>query len=194
MTATSSDFIGPSGSMDAPSSAKFQHAPDIKTRHSARSKMNMRQMSQSPAQRLVEYFVVVSSVPRKDVPSDQVAQGGLPGSPSSSSNNGSYSYSAEFDEIPQNISIEDIADMDEDGSLNFEPVITARYPQQDHPGNPLHQSVACFCYPGGIIKLKSKPCMPKVSVLYFIGFYENYTVFRVSLIFVPCISQIRIFC
>ena len=158
MTATAPNIIGPSSSLDSASS-QFKPAPDI-TRHTSRSKLTIKQMSGSPAQRLVEYFVVVSSLPRKgdNVQSSSQASGNENESPANN-----VSYSSEFDEIPQNISIEDIEDMDEDGSLNFEPVITARYPQQDHPGNPLHQSVACFCYPGGVIKLMSKPSMPKVS-------------------------------
>lgn len=57
-----------------------------------------------------------------------------------------------------------------DEELNFEPVITARYPLKDHPGNPLHQSVSTFCHPEGIIKLKSKPSLPKVRHnLFFIS-------------------------
>jgi hypothetical protein len=106
----------------------------------------MKQYTKGPGRRLVEYFVVVSSLPRKE--------SSTPMSPN-------ISFQSEFDEIPHNISIED----DIDDELNFEPIITARYPKTDHPGNPLHQSVACFCHPAGIIKLKSKPSMPKVSKL-----------------------------
>ena len=106
----------------------------------------MKQYTKGPGRRLVEYFVVVSSLPRKD--------SSVPVSPN-------ISFQSQFDEIPQNISIEDYEDIDDE--LNFEPIITARYPKTDHHGNPLHQSVACFCHPAGIIQLKSKPSMPKVS-------------------------------
>ena len=107
----------------------------------------MKQYTKGPGRRLVEYFVVVSSLPRKDS-SDPVSP--------------NISFQSQFDEIPQNISIEDYEDIDNE--LNFEPIITARYPKTDHHGNPLHQSVACFCHPAGIIQLKSKPSMPKVSL------------------------------
>jgi hypothetical protein len=102
------------------------------------------------SRRLVEYFIVVSSVPKfsKDT-------AGSDGAASTSQN---VSYSSRFDDIPQNISIED--DMEDE--LNFEPVITARYPLKDHSGSPLHQSVTTFCHPEGEIKLKSKSSLPKV--------------------------------
>lgn len=109
----------------------------------------MKQYTKGPGRRLVEYFVVVSSLPRKD--------SSVPVSPN-------ISFQSQFDEIPQNISIEDYEHIDDE--LNFEPIITARYPKTDHHGNPLHQSVACFCHPAGIIQLKSKPSMPKVSSVF----------------------------
>ena len=156
MTAAPAETLSQSASVDS-SASKFSIAPDV-TPKAARSNVNMKQMARAPGHRLVEYFVVVSSLPRnasQSQPKEAAATSNL-------SNN--VSYSSEFDEIPQNISIEDMEDMGEDGSLNFEPIITARYPQRDHPGNPLHQSVACFCYPGGVINLKSRPSMPKVRI------------------------------
>jgi len=107
------------------------------------------------SRRLVEYFVVVSSLPKF---STQDGDDSNKRSDDATSRSQNLSYSSQFDDIPQNISIEE--DMDEE--LNFEPVITARYPLKDHPGNPLHQSVSTFCHPEGIIKLKSKPSLPKV--------------------------------
>lgn len=112
----------------------------------------MKQYTKGPGRRLVEYFVVVSSLPRKDS-SDPVSP--------------NISFQSQFDEIPQNISIEDYEDIDNE--LNFEPIITARYPKTDHHGNPLHQSVACFCHPAGIIQLKSKPSMPKIHYFVMTG-------------------------
>jgi hypothetical protein len=110
---------------------------------------SMKQMTRGPGRRLVEYFVVVSSLPTKK---DSSAVSLSP----------NVSFESQFDEIPRNVSIE----YDVEDEFNFEPVITARYPLEDHHGNPLHQSVACFCHPCGIIQLKSKPCMPKVSTVY----------------------------
>lgn len=112
------------------------------------TKTTLKQISKTPGRRLVDYFVVVSSLPRKD------------SAPVAISPN--VSFSAQFDnnEIPHNISLEEHEDVEEE--LNFEPVITARYPLEDHRDQPLHQSVACFCHPAGIIKLKSKACLPKV--------------------------------
>jgi hypothetical protein len=115
------------------------------------------------SRRLVEYFVVVSSLPKF---STQDGDDSNKRSDDATSRSQNLSYSSQFDDIPQNISIEE--DMDEE--LNFEPVITARYPLKDHPGNPLHQSVSTFCHPEGIIKLKSKPSLPKVRHnLFFIS-------------------------
>ena len=53
---------------------------------------------------------------------------------------------------------------DFDGDLDFEPLLTSRYPMGDHEGNPLHENVVCFCLPWGI-QLRKDPCMPKVRVL-----------------------------
>jgi hypothetical protein len=44
---------------------------------------------------------------------------------------------------------------------DFQPVITARYPLEDHADNPLHESTTFFCYPSGI-SLRAEPSMPKV--------------------------------
>lgn len=103
------------------------------------------------SRRLVEYFVVVSSVPTKIV------------NDSDDFRSPNVSYSSQFDDIPQNISIE----KDMEHEFDFEPIITARYPLKDHHDSPLHQSVSTFCHPEGIIKLKSKPSLPKVSSYIF---------------------------
>jgi len=119
------------------------------------TKTTLKQISKTPGRRLVDYFVVVSSLPRKD------------SAPVAISPN--VSFSAQFDnnEIPHNISLEEHEDVEEE--LNFEPVITARYPLEDHRDQPLHQSVACFCHPAGIIKLKSKACLPKIHYFVMTG-------------------------
>jgi hypothetical protein len=110
---------------------------------------SMKQITRGPGRRLVEYFVVVSSLPSKKGATEV-------------SLSPNVSFESQFDDIPHNVSIE----CDVEDEFNFEPVITARYPLQDHYGNPLHQSVACFCHPSGIIRLKSRPCMPKVSTVH----------------------------
>lgn len=87
--------------------------------------------------RLVEYFVVVSSVPRQH-PDEE------------SANTGTVDSSTLEEE-------EFVDDYD------FQPTITARYPLEDHPGNPLHESVTFFCHPSGGIRLRTECTMPKVS-------------------------------
>jgi hypothetical protein len=150
------ETLSQAASVDSTTS-KFSSVPHEPRKHT-RSNLNMKQITRAPGHRLVEYFVVVSSLPSNDA--QRKAQ---EAAASNLSNN--VSYSSEFDDIPHNISVEDMEDLGENGSLNFEPIITARYPRRDHPSNPLHQSVACFCFPGGVIKLKSKPSMPKVRIL-----------------------------
>ena len=45
----------------------------------------------------------------------------------------------------------------------FQPIIAARYPLEDHVGTPLHESVTCFCHPQGNVRLrKVPPNLPKV--------------------------------
>eukprot|EP00586_Coscinodiscus_wailesii_P017301 CAMPEP_0172491030 /NCGR_PEP_ID=MMETSP1066-20121228/21689_1 /TAXON_ID=671091 /ORGANISM="Coscinodiscus wailesii, Strain CCMP2513" /LENGTH=1419 /DNA_ID=CAMNT_0013259831 /DNA_START=315 /DNA_END=4573 /DNA_ORIENTATION=- len=60
---------------------------------------------------------------------------------------------------------------DESGNEGFQteftPTITARYPLEDHDGNPLSESVACFCHPMGSIQIRTETSMPKVH--YFVA-------------------------
>jgi hypothetical protein len=93
--------------------------------------------------RLVEYFVVVSSVPHDGV-TIRNSQNGKLSPPSSPVRN---------------------VRKDFQGDLDFEPLLTARYPMANHRGNPLHENVVCFCLPWGI-QLRKDPCMPKVRYLY----------------------------
>ena len=98
--------------------------------------------------RLVEYLMVVSSVPRNQATAGQPG-GDDDGKPASEGGE-EWNLSTSFD--------------DEDVEVNqgFKPVITARYPLHDHDDNPLHDNVTFFCHPSGSIQLKKQPYMPKV--------------------------------
>lgn len=92
------------------------------------------------ARRLVEYCIVVSSVPRnKDA----------------HNSNGELTHDASHDWGDDDVVYDD---------YDFHPVITARYPLEDHEENPLHESTTFFCHPAGI-QLRAEPSMPKVSSL-----------------------------
>lgn len=96
--------------------------------------------------RLVEYLVVVSSIPNAKVD-------GVPELQESTTYEGSRE-GIEFDDDDEDIFIDD---------FDFQPKITARFPLQDHPENPLHESVTFFCYPSGSIQLRMEKSMPKVG-------------------------------
>jgi hypothetical protein len=99
--------------------------------------------------RLVEYFVVVSSVPHDN---------------QNSEDHGTEIHrSASFEASRNGLSFDDDEDIFED-DFNFQPKITARFPLQDHEENPLHESVTFFCYPSGTIQLRLEMTMPKVSL------------------------------
>jgi len=89
---------------------------------------------QDAARRLIEYCVVVSSVRKNKAEEEQ--------------------------------QLENSTDWGDDDVVyddyDFQPVITARYPLEDHADNPLHESTTFFCHPSGI-GLRSEPSMPKVS-------------------------------
>jgi len=108
--------------------------------------------------RLVEYFCVISSVPTK------VEENFTDGNdkPDSTRN---VNASAPID-WKVNIGFENEDDSDEFvGSYDIKPVITARYPIQDHRDNPLHENVTFFCHPSGGIRISMEPNMPKVCPL-----------------------------
>ena len=95
-------------------------------------------LEKSDGRRLVEYLVVVSSLPRDD---EKDNAGGQPQE---------LNLSTSFD------------DEDVEVLHGFKPQITARYPLFDHEDNPLHENVTFFCHPSGSIQLKKAPYMPKV--------------------------------
>lgn len=96
--------------------------------------------------RLVEYFVVISSVEREEKESEN-----------GSGENVNVSFSEwkteSYDEDEESIFSEH----------KFRPAVTARYPLTDHHDNPLHENVTFFCHPTGGIQLRLEEMMPKVS-------------------------------
>eukprot|EP00548_Thalassiothrix_antarctica_P003311 CAMPEP_0194133470 /NCGR_PEP_ID=MMETSP0152-20130528/3629_1 /TAXON_ID=1049557 /ORGANISM="Thalassiothrix antarctica, Strain L6-D1" /LENGTH=1277 /DNA_ID=CAMNT_0038828789 /DNA_START=79 /DNA_END=3909 /DNA_ORIENTATION=+ len=96
--------------------------------------------------RLVEYFVVVSSLPTKKNDDDE---------------QGFIQEAAIFEGSREGLTIEDEEDIYID-DFNFKPTITARFPLEDHDKNPLHESVTFFCHPSGAIQLRTEKSMPKI--------------------------------
>lgn len=84
--------------------------------------------------RLVEYFCVVSSI----------------------------EYDGTKKKHPEEIDWKTESVSAENDKYQFKPAISARYPQHDHPDNPLHDNVVYFCHPSGGIQLRTEPHMPKV--------------------------------
>jgi len=103
--------------------------------------------------RLVEYFVVVSSLRRdreKGVSDLRASVGGQ-------KNDGS-GFEPSIPE-PLETDIEHV----------YEPVVTSRYPLKNHRSNSLTESVTCFCHPRGHVKLRYKFCLPKVHYFVMTG-------------------------
>lgn len=150
--------------------------------------------SKNSERRLVEYFAVVSSIPKKNVDGDQSVEmtaslattrrdDGAGAVEEDQANIAAEEKLAEptvqkkstnpFDDDTAESSTnnddgggsddEDDDDFHFVDDNDFQPVITARYPREDHKGNPLQESVTCFCHPGGTINLRLESCMPKVS-------------------------------
>ena len=94
---------------------------------------------QNAARRLVEYFVVVSSVrqPREEDEKEE-------------------------QQVHESVSLDEGDDEFFVDDYNFQPKITARYPTEDHQENPLHENVTYFCHPSGNIMMRTEQTMPKV--------------------------------
>lgn len=99
--------------------------------------------------RLVEYFVIVSSVEQK----------------SSAKTNNKPQQGEPHWKVDASSSFTDSMEEDEYADFHFKPEITARYPIQDHPDNPLHDNICYFCHPSGSIHLRTEHYMPKVRKL-----------------------------
>lgn len=107
-------------------------ATSIDASEAATSKKTTTITQVDPGRRLVEYFCVVSSIEY----------------------DGTRKKNEEIDWKTESNNAND--------KYQFKPAITARYPQHDHPDNPLHDNVVYFCHPSGAIQLRNDPYMPKV--------------------------------
>jgi hypothetical protein len=105
--------------------------------------------------RLVEYFVVISSVPKK-------AENSFGQDKEQNTDSTRNVHATAPTEWKVNIAFER-EDEEYVGSYDIQPIITARYPVQDHRDNPLHENVTFFCHPSGEIRLFMEPNMPKVG-------------------------------
>ena len=113
-------------------------------------KKKLSNIEKSDGRRLVEYLVVVSSVPRKPEVEGDAEKGQ------------EWNLGTSFE------------DDDVEFLHGFNPQITARYPLHDHEDNPLHENVTFFCHPSGSIHLKKQNFMPKVRELRtFFSFKET---------------------
>lgn len=114
--------------------------------------------SQAADRRLIEYFVIVSSV-EQDPSNSKDRKGQQPaGKPAASSGDISFQ-----DWKTESSCFDDESEDDPFAAYLFKPTITARYPLHDHPDNPLHDNVTFFCHPSGRIRLRTEEYMPKVS-------------------------------
>ena len=112
--------------------------------------------SQIADRRLVEYFVIVSSIEQSNTTKGEKKRSDM-----------------DFDwKTDSGYQQEDL------NSYLFKPTITARYPLHDHPDNPLHDNVTFFCHPSGKIQLRTEEYMPKVrttkSVICAIYHHSNH--------------------
>jgi len=115
--------------------------------------------SQIADRRLVEYFVIVSSVEQKHDP--------LAAEKKDKNKKQAAGGDISFQDWKTESSFDDPGgDYEEDAyaAYQFKPTITARYPLHDHPDNPLHDNVTFFCHPSGRIQLRTEKYMPKVSI------------------------------
>jgi hypothetical protein len=103
-------------------------------------KKKLTNLEKGDGRRLVEYLLVVSSVPRE---SEEGA---------AEEKKEEINFSTSFD------------DDDVEVLHDFKPQITARYPLEDHDDNPLLENVIFFCHPSGSIRLKKENHMPKVRL------------------------------
>jgi hypothetical protein len=122
-----------------------EHAAAVKVKST--TKLTQIDKQSDSGRRLVEYFVVVSSVQR-DVDNNGNNKDGSADDPNVSfSEWKTESYDDEDEELSH---------------YRFRPMITARYPLTDHADNPLHENVTFFCHPSGGIHLRTEEIMPKV--------------------------------
>ena len=121
--------------------------------------------------RLVEYFVIVSSIEQLQQSSEQFndANSNTSGSGKKNSSSHHNKQRSNGDISFSDWKTESSYEQDEDdvfSAYQFKPTITARYPLHDHPDNPLHDNVTFFCHPSGGIQLRTEEYMPKVCTYY----------------------------
>lgn len=163
--------MGKGGTTESP-----DELPGVKTKRITNAS---KKRSKNSERRLVEYFCVVSSIPKKNVDGAKsvemtaslAASGGGAADIADAKEAGKANAAASSSTNPFDgaDSRPTAGDDNEDefqfvDDNDFQPVITARYPLEDHKGNPLQESITCFCHPGGAINLRLEPCMPKVSI------------------------------
>jgi hypothetical protein len=124
--------------------------------------------------RLVEYFVIVSSIEQHSsaIKTNSNSGSGSGTTTTSRGGGGANKSSSPQKKEPSNGDIsfsdwktEGSYEQDEEdifAAYQFKPTITARYPLHDHPDNPLHDNVIFFCHPSGSIQLRMEEYMPKV--------------------------------
>lgn len=134
---------------EAPDSGEA--SPDKKKK----TKLQTNSSKDAGKRRLVEYFVVVSSIPQA---SDDDAT-----STTIEPEFSGLQEAASFEGSREGLMIEDEEDVYID-DFDFQPKITARFPLEDHDGNQLHESVTFFCHPSGAIQLRTEKTMPKVCI------------------------------
>ena len=116
--------------------------------------------SADSGRRLVEYFVVISSVEWHDKDKEK------------DKGNGEMEWRTEplllHDDSADAGSTDGMSSSSLGGTteelsgFHFRPAVTARYPLYDHHDNPLHENVTFFCHPSGGIQLRTQEEMPKV--------------------------------
>mmetsp|Transcript_5650 Transcript_5650/g.11710 ORF Transcript_5650/g.11710 Transcript_5650/m.11710 type:complete len:1333 (-) Transcript_5650:55-4053(-) len=104
----------------------------------------------NPSHRLVEYFVIVSSVEKDARPDNRNDAAGA--TDDAEQGFGDWKTESYDEEDEKHIFREH----------KFRPQITARYPLHDHADNPLHSNVTFFCHPSGGIHLRTEEHLPKV--------------------------------
>jgi len=110
------------------------------------------QLSKQHERRLIEYFVIISSIPCKK---------------EKKSMKKSLNISKVMDDYDGlNLSTKEETNQarlkEYLDDVDFLSRVTGRYPLEDHPENPLHDSISSFCHPMGSIKPSFESSMPKI--------------------------------
>lgn len=139
--------------LDKSSMLDNHHVGDFGGEVKKTAKLTQIDKQSDSGRRLVEYFVVVSSVEIHHSSDHDKSR-------KKDKKNNADDMS--FSEWKTETNNED--EEDELAACQFRPTITARYPIHDHADNPLHENVTFFCHPSGGICLRTTEYMPKVSL------------------------------